>query len=72
MNKISTLQDLEEIKKRVRPLLAVREDTNFAKFKEARQIDVLVVEEQDVRLPVPARLKRRSERLSRGGGSRRE
>ena len=42
MNKINTLQDLEEIKKRVRPLLAVREDTNFAKFKEARQIDVLV------------------------------
>jgi NADH-quinone oxidoreductase subunit F len=42
VNKINTLQDLEEIKKRVRPLLAVREDTNFAKFKEARQIDVLV------------------------------
>ena len=42
MNKINTLQDLEEIKKRVRPLLAVREDSNFAKFKESRQIDVLV------------------------------
>jgi len=42
VNRINSLEALEEIKKRVRPLLAVREDTNFAKFKEARQIDVLV------------------------------
>lgn len=42
MKRIDSLAALDEIKARVRPLLAVREDLAYDKIKEAPQIDILV------------------------------
>lgn len=42
MKRIDSLEALDAIKKKVRPRLAVREDTDHSKIKDAAQVDVLV------------------------------
>jgi len=42
VKKVDSLKALDEIKGRVRPLLAVREDLDYTKIKEAPQVDILV------------------------------
>jgi len=42
VERVNSLKALDEIKGRVRPLLAVREDLDYTKIKEAPQVDILV------------------------------
>jgi len=42
MKRVSSIAQLEEIKARVRPLLQVREDPDYAHIRRAPQIDILV------------------------------